>query len=658
MTKLNDEQRAAVEHGEGPLLVVAGAGTGKTRVIVKRVGYLLRNPRVAPESILALTFTNKAAEEMRRRIIDDLGERGRRCGFSTFHAFCYGLLREERSLRALDKIDQWIFFRRHLEELELDYYLKVSEPGRLLEDLVEFCSHCHDNLVSPIMYRLYVEKPMPAGTQTVSPADYRKYIEELAEERERSPRQEWQGPEREDEEVARLRELARVYERSEELQASEGLLSFGAMISEVVFRLRKSPEWLRQLQRRYAYILVDEYQDTNAAQWELLKLLAGERRNVTVVGDDYQAIYRFRGAADGSLEQFEKEDFDGCQRVGLHQNYRSTKSILRVADAAIAMDEDLYQADKQLTTEKDQGCKVEVWEFTDQQQQAEFLAAEIGRRGETGEAYSDIAVLYRAHRHRDRLVEALRRHGVPFAIRNLSINSLAPVRDIIAGLRAIGRATDSISLLRLMTHPKWKLERVLVFRLCQAAHGRRLALREIAEESLTGSAGKELSKLIEFLGRYQKIAQEQRLPLWLNQIQEELGLFGRSEDEPAWNAFSEFVVCWDREKSHTGLLDEFLEYFSYFEEAGGTINLPEGDDDPLRGGVAQPDSAGSARSESRQGTLWEKAADRDSKGKVKLMTVHAAKGLEFEHVFLFHLVRRAFPIPNRRPLISLPIGLW
>ena len=159
MLKLNDQQRAAVEHGEGPLLIVAGAGTGKTRVIVERVGYLLAHvPGLQPENILALTFGRKAAEEMRQRAVKQFGERARRCRFSTFHAFCYDLLREELPLRALDKVDQWILFRRHLEELEPEYYLKLSEPGRFLHELVEFCSRCHDNLVSPEDLRRYAEK--------------------------------------------------------------------------------------------------------------------------------------------------------------------------------------------------------------------------------------------------------------------------------------------------------------------------------------------------------------------------------------------------------------------------------------------------------------------------------------------------------------------
>ncbi|MGH9659342.1 MAG: ATP-dependent helicase, partial [Bryobacteraceae bacterium] len=311
---MNEQQREAVEHGEGPLLIVAGAGTGKTRVIVERVGHLLTHVAgLKPENILALTFARKAAEEMRQRAVKQFGAPARKCRFSTFHAFCYDLLREELPLRALDPIDQWILFRRHMDDLEPEYYLKLAEPGRFLHDLVDFCSRCHDNLVSP--------------------EELRRFAEQRAAEYEHVLREGGKPGKEAKQELARLRELARVYERSEQLQAREGLLSFGAMISQAVARLKASERLLQQVRRRYRFILVDEFQDTNAAQWELLRLLAGERRNIAVVGDDYQAIYRFRGASNGSLDQFQREDFSDCRSIVLNWNYRSAHSILQVADA-------------------------------------------------------------------------------------------------------------------------------------------------------------------------------------------------------------------------------------------------------------------------------------------------------------------------------------
>ena len=284
--------------------------------------------------------------------------------------------------------------------LELDYYLKVSEPGRFLGDLVDFCSRCHDNLVKSDAYAAYVEK--------------------LAADCLRASRK---GPPRKEcteQELARQREVARMYARSAELEEQKHLLSFGAMISRTIALLDATPELLARLQRRYRFILVDEFQDTNLAQIELLVRLAGKRKNLTVVGDDDQAIYRFRGASYASFHQFGQR-FPGHSRVVLHQNYRSTQSILEVAAAAIsANSKDRYQPGKRLETSNPAGRKVEVWEFPDAGQQAEFVGARIARQVKAGEAkaYSDFAVLYRAHRYRNRLVEALRREYVPFSIRN------------------------------------------------------------------------------------------------------------------------------------------------------------------------------------------------------------------------------------------------
>jgi DNA helicase II / ATP-dependent DNA helicase PcrA len=262
--KLNAAQRAAVEHGEGPLLIVAGAGTGKTRVIIERVGHLLRAVEgLLPEQILALTFANKAADEMRHRAGERFSEQARRCRFSTFHSFCYELLAESGLSRALDPTDQWIFLRRHLEELELEYYFKASEPGRFLADLVSFCSRCHDNLVTPAEYAEYIEK----------------LSADCAKKRDNPP-------ECEEEEIARQQEVARVFTLLEKMQEEQGLLSFGSMISRAVRLLDSSPELLERLQRKYQYVLVDEFQDTNTAQFELLVRLAGKQKNLTVVGDD------------------------------------------------------------------------------------------------------------------------------------------------------------------------------------------------------------------------------------------------------------------------------------------------------------------------------------------------------------------------------------
>ena len=633
--ELNDEQRRAVEHGGGPLLIVAGAGTGKTRVIVERIGHLLEAvPALRPENILALTYSDKAAKEMQQRAIDRFGDRFgaavSRCRFATFHAFCNQLLQEQAERQAIDKTDHWIFLRRRLEHLDLGHYLRISEPGRFLDDLVEFCSRCHDNLVTPSEYSAYVDK---------LETECRELARQGIHRRECS-----------DEEIARQQELVRVYARSEQMQEQEGLLSFGAMISRALALLDASPEFLRLLQQRHRFLLVDEFQDANLAQIELLTRLAGEEKNITVVGDDDQAIYRFRGASFASFHQFEQR-FPGHARVVLNQNYRSTRTILEVAATAIAFNsQDRYQPGKRLLTSHPAGVPVEVWEFADEQAEAEFVAAEIARQvKETKKPHGSFAVLYRMHRHRDRLVAALRRRGIPFAIRGLAVNDLPPVRDLLAYLRAIGDRQDSISLLRVLAAPRWGLERSEALDLLRVARHQKVPLREVLDDpNIAGSEGR--SQLAAFLARWGELAREQRLRGWLSALRQELGLFGLGDYDPALKAFSEFVAAWDREKTSTGLLADFLEYFSFFEEARGSINLPEQGEAP-----SDQDAAGGPQ----QKSLWEEppVPAAHPPDKVQLMTVHAAKGLEFENVFVLRLLRNSFPSRRRDPLIAFPAAL-
>ncbi len=637
--RLNLQQQRAVEHGRGPLLIVAGAGTGKTRVIIERIGHLLATePETGPENILALTFTDKAAAEMRHRAYQQFGEPARGCRFSTFHSFCYDLLSNEISLKAMDRVDEWIFLRRHLKELDLNHYYRVAEPGQFLKDLVDFFSRCHDNLVSPADYSAYVEKLVNDCAASPDAAD-------AAADKEGDC-----APEA----LSRQQEVARAFERLELLQEQQGLITYGGMISRTITLLDQRPDLLEQLQQRYRFILVDEFQDTNTAQFELLVRLAGTSRHLTVVGDDDQAIYRFRGASFASFHQL-AEQYPDHTRIVLDQNYRSTRRILSVAGAAIAVNsEDRYLPDKKLETENAPGDPVEVWEFADEAAQASHGADKIERWVRDGAAgsYSEIAVLYRAHRHRDLLVEALRRRKIPFSIRKQAINSLPIVRDMIAALRAVANPADNISLARLLAiraanpeeSSRWNLSPDAFVALCHQASRERIPLaRAIASAPMPGFSGREeFGKLLE---RFGKLGESERLRSWFPVLLHALGLPRRPEEKPVIDAFTEFLVNWDQEKCETGLLAEFHEYFGYFEEAGGTINLP-GED----ASAPAEDAAG-------QPGLWNSPPGQPS-GKVQLMTVHAAKGLEFEQVFVWNLVRYAFPGRNRRPLIALPPALW
>src|SRR4029077_8920198 len=285
---LNAEQRAAVEHGQGPLLVVAGAGTGKTRVITERIRHLLEaDPALAGENILGLTFTDKAAGEMKHRVVKAIGGRGQGLWLSTFHKFCLEKILQaaDPELQVLEDVDHKILLRRQIGELDLKHFWRLQNPGEFIADFVQFFSRCQDELVTPEDYQRFVDG------QRRDFESRRGFLDTDAREIE-------------EENVARQEELARAYRVSERLLRERKLLTFGAQLLQAVQVLRADAELLERMREQYRYILVDEFQDTNIAQLELLWVSGGTRRNIGAVGDDDQAIYRFRGASFGSFTIF------------------------------------------------------------------------------------------------------------------------------------------------------------------------------------------------------------------------------------------------------------------------------------------------------------------------------------------------------------------
>ena len=322
--KLNDAQRRAITHGEGPLLVIAGAGTGKTRVITERIRHLLQSDEsLSGENILGLTFTKKAAGEMKSRVFQASGERGNGVILATFHSFCETLLKEVAPDRvALEQVDHWILLRRNLRRLRLEKFRRLAEPGQFLSDFIAFFSRCQDELVSS--------------------EDYQRYADGLARqlEAERAALDEDTYNERA-EHVALQQEIARAYRASEELLREKCAVALNGLIAEAVALLQKDHELRARLQKRFRHILVDEFQDTNIAQLELLHLLSAEPRNIVVVGDNDQAIYRFRGASSAAFVLFQRH-FPGANLVKLEKNRRSLSPILNCAFALISKNPNVF----------------------------------------------------------------------------------------------------------------------------------------------------------------------------------------------------------------------------------------------------------------------------------------------------------------------------
>jgi DNA helicase-2/ATP-dependent DNA helicase PcrA len=618
---LNAEQRAAVEHGEGPLLVVAGAGTGKTRVITERIRNLLEtDPTLAGENILGLTFTNKAAGQMKSRVVKAAGERAEGVWLSTFHSFCLEkILRASNSeIQPLDEIDHRILLRRNIAELGLVLFRRLAEPAEFLRDFQSFFSRCQDELVTP--------------------DDYQRYVDVLR--REHDARKGAFEPDAlaiAEQVVARQEELARVYRVSERLLRERNLYTFGAQLLQAVQLLRADADLLARMREQYRYILVDEFQDTNIAQLELLWLLAGDRRNILAVGDDDQAIYRFRGASFGSFTIF-LERFCGVggalpaaaakkALVSLSQNYRSTRRILRVAGEMISHNEKSPLLPlKNLTTGNADGEKIRVVEFAAFEEEAHWVASEIERLHEAGAAWRSFAVLYRKHTHRAQLLDALRRRGIPFVIRKFSILSSTLVRDLLAWMRLIAVPADNVACARVLAAPYWGLEPRDLVRLAERAdknHRRPLwdEVESAHQEPPLDRGGVRLPELVQLLNQMKQSARNKTASALLDELIGNLGLapLASEVDRQYLDRLVEFVKEWERKNDKKQLRD-FIEYLGYFDELDGDVQIEE--------------------------ELSEDA--------VQLMTVHAAKGLEFPHVFILRLSKSDFPSGARRPEFEFP----
>ena len=617
--KLNDAQKRAITHGEGPLLVIAGAGTGKTRVITERIRHLLHsNESLSGENILGLTFTNKAAGEMKARVVRATGERGKAVTLATFHAFCEGLLKEAAPERLMiDKVDHWILLRRNLERLKLEKYRRLADPGQFLNDFVEFFSRCQDELVSCEDYQRYADA-LAAKLEAERDAVDEDTLKDRAEE------------------VSLQQEIARAYRASEELLREKKRVSFGSLITGAVDLLEKNAELRRALQEKYRYVLVDEFQDTNIAQLRLLELLTGDAKNIVAVGDNDQAIYRFRGASFGSFKLF-LERFAGWRegqdstrfRVSLVENYRSTPNILRVATQVIA--QNTVSADfpkKILSANKEEGEKIRIVEMETELDEARWISAELERLHAAGRKWKDFAVLYRQHAHRDDLVEELSRRKIPFVISKLSILDHPLVKDALAYLRMIATPFDDIACARVLASPAWGLDAADLVRLAERAKKEKKALYDMLQlpqgQLPFDSSHAALGELVEFASTQRKTLRRRTAREILGDLSEWLEIAQRAspQDRKYVTRLTEFLKEWEP-KSETRGLAEFVEYLDYYSQAGGTISLED-------------DAPGDA---------------------VQLMTVHGAKGLEFPQVFLLRVNNKKFPATERSRVFEFPAAL-
>ncbi|MFN8588933.1 MAG: ATP-dependent DNA helicase [Candidatus Eisenbacteria bacterium] len=618
---LNPEQRDAVTHGEGPMLIVAGAGTGKTQAITRRIAWLISTKKARPEQILALTFTDKAAAEMTGRVDELVPDGFTGTTISTFHSFCDSLVREHAvelgltgQLRVEQPAEILVFLREHLFELGLERYLPLGAPDTHLKALVNVFDRARDEDVSPQQYLAWAEALLAAA----------------GDDEEKRDRAE-----------AEL-EKARAYAAYQRLLLEHGRIDFGSQISLALRLLRERPHVRRLVQDRWRWLLVDEFQDTNHVQFELVKLLAGSRANLTVVGDDDQSIYRFRGAKVENLLGF-LDAFPGARTVLLKRNYRSGQAILDLAHRAVRFNDperlearDPVRFAKRLEAQRPEPGVAEHRVFATGGDEADAIAAEIAERVKRGERRAgECALLARTHGQLDPFALALRAHGVPFQRRSgIGLYQRPEVQLCLNALRSLADPNDGSAVFGVLGDPLFEMPATDLLLLTAAAHRTKRPLLRLARDArergeLSDAARQSLARVIELWDRLAQLATRRPTSEVLYAFVTESGLLGTlSQDESAealervQNLNKLFgIVQRVGPLLRSDRVPEFIVHLDLLIEAG---------DDP-QAAVVEP--------------------DEDA---VQLLTAHNAKGLEYPVVYVVNLVEGRFPTTNRGESMRFP----
>jgi DNA helicase-2/ATP-dependent DNA helicase PcrA len=630
LTGLSDAQREAVLHGEGPLLIIAGAGTGKTTVLTRRIAHLIASKCARPEEILALTFTEKAAVEMAERVDQLIPYGYAETPISTFHAFGDRVLREAAlevgmnpEFRVLTEPEAIIFLRERLFALPLRRFRPLGDPTRHLAALLTLVSRAKDEDVSPRQYREWAEARL-AGL-LAGPRD--ALLEAALDE-------------------ARIHvELASFYEAHQRLLAEAGLVDFGDQIHRALEVLRSRPAVLERLRARHRFILVDEFQDTNHAQLELLKLVAGDAPNITVVGDDDQAIYRWRGAATANLLAFRRL-YPGAHEVVLTENHRSTQLVLDAAARLISYNnpyrlEVVAKIDKRLRAQRPGGVPVRHLAFDTASAEADGVAALVEERMKGGSRPRDVAILVRSNGDAEAFLRALNVKGIPHRFSgSRGLYAREEVRLLVSFLRVLASPDDSISLFYLCASDAYGMPEIDLLRLNQYARRKSRPLLEVLRalpenEDLAGVGGATRDSAARLLADLDQAAEEvprRRTGEVLYGFLQRSGMLARLAREGTAAAeakvkniakFFETVKAYGDVAEHDRV-PSFVAHLDLLREAG---------DDPA---IAE--------------------AERDDDA-VHVLTVHKAKGLEFPVVFLVGCAEQKFPLQRRGDPLSLPADL-
>lgn len=618
---LNTAQEKAVTHGEGPLLIIAGAGTGKTKVITHRIAYLIASKSAKPEEILAVTFTEKAANEMEERVDLLIPYSYSFVEISTFNSFGERVLRNygiecgyPPDFKLLDDVEQAIFFRERLFELPLDYYRPLSSPTKYIQDLLATIKRIKQEDIEPDEYISFSQKLHEEASDDVERETALKHLE-----------------------------MATVYKKYQESLKKEGMIDFEDQVSLVVELFRRRPSVLKEFQDKYKYILVDEFQDTNYIQFELLKLMASERSNLTVCGDDDQSIFRFRGASLTNILNFQ-EFYPQAKKIVLTKNYRSTQAILDSAYQLIKQNnphrlEFKYQIDKSLESSlKGDGKSIHLLQFDTISHEADKVAEIIHEKVREGYKYGDMAVLVRRNADADPFLRALNMKEIPFRFSgSRGLYSQEEVKILISFIKALADFEDSKSLFYLALSEVYQTDTYDLTLISNYAYRKNFplhkAFKEIYENrcplAVSSSTREIVKKIFQDLLYFVQLSSTENAGRILYSFLERTGYLKALAERKSLEdeiKLKNIRIFFDKVKNFSELTEDdsiqsFSQHLDLLQEVG--------------------DNPATAEAELEEEAL-------------NVLTVHKAKGLEFAVVFLVSLIADRFPGRSRKEKIPIP----
>lgn len=640
--KLNKEQKEAIEYGEGPLLIVAGAGTGKTTVLTQRAFYLLEKkacPRQAAgvamdlqaENVLALTFTEKAANEMEERLDVLLPYAYTDLWVMTFHSFCQRILEDNgldiglpSNFKVLDQTGIWMLIRKNLDRFDLDYYRPLGNPTKFIKEMIKHFSRCKDELIQTKNYLEYAEKiRLNQGQRLDEETQF---------------------------ETKRLEEIANAYHTYQQILLDEEVLDFGDLINYTIKLFKERPNILKKYREQFKYILVDEFQDTNYAQYELVKLLAHPKNNITVVGDDDQSIYAFRGSSMNNILGF-KKDYPNTQEIFLTQNYRSAQNVLDLAydfiqqnnpnRLEIKLSQGKNKLSKKLQAFSSEAGEIEVIKAQTENDEVNELIKKIYSvlKKEKDLSWNDFAILVRSNSQAKPFTIGLEEANIPYNfVASSGLYEKEIVMDIMAYLKLLDNYHESSAVWRVLNLKCFDINPRQAVNFSHMARKKTVSLYEVIKNhhaylKLSENTIKAIEKITGLVDKHSRLISEQSVwkIIWAFLIDsgylkwiDALSEARKQEIFSYLNQFYKKVQVFEKQ-SDSPKVKDFLEFFKLETESGEKGKLASSIDDG-------PES-------------------------VKVMTVHGAKGLEFKYVFVVGLVDKRFPSLERSEKIQIPDAL-